>query len=201
MKANIARFAVRFAEALGVGGVHSVPQPNQNIPGGQVIIVEGDYFSDSHLHEKLTAQLRSAKNAPIDQLFCVPPGMVKSTSDGARQSTVAMMLEEKGLAVWDAVSEQKRGAFSEDLGACRIVTYESCRGLEGWTVVLNELDTFYNDKLKLSGDDQLASLWVLMSVMRTMDTLVITLTPGASPIRSALEMIAHDCNGFLKWRT
>jgi hypothetical protein len=201
MKANIARFAVRFAEALGVGGVHSVPQPNQNIPGGQVIIVEGDYFSDSQLHEKLTAQLRTAKNAPIDQLFCVPPGMVKSTSDGARQSTIAMMLEEKGLAVWDAVSEQKRGAFSEDLGACRIVTYESCRGLEGWTVVLNELNTFYNDKLKLSGDDQLASLWVLMSVMRTMDTLVITLTPGASPIRSALEMIAHDCNGFLKWRT
>jgi hypothetical protein len=201
MKANIARFAVRFAEALGVGGVHSVPQPNHSVPGGHVIIVEGDYFSDSRLHEELTTQLRAAKNAPVDHLFCVPPGMVEHSSDGERRSTIATVLEAQGLAVWDAVGEQKRGAISRDLEACRVVTYESCRGLEGWVVVLNQLDTFYNDKRQISGDDGTASLWVLMSVMRTMDTLVITLAPGTSPIRSALEMIAHDCQGFLDWRT
>jgi hypothetical protein len=212
MKANIARFATRFADALGVEGALSVPAPNDAVPGGRVIVVEGDYFSDTSLHDDLTRSLRRASNLPMDQLFCVPPTMVTHSDGGVvgeartSRSRIAEQLQAQGVPVWDAVDGRVRGTAPGDLEAFRVVTYESCRGLEGWNVVLCQLDDFYDDKVRLAasaGDGsaaETAALWVIMAVMRAMDTLIITLKPDDSAIRTALKRIQPQCRDFLEWR-
>jgi len=73
MKANLATFANAFAREIGLAD-WSV-EPNPEAGGGDIIVVEGDYFRDWSVHERLVAEARAAGNAAVDLLCCVPPSL------------------------------------------------------------------------------------------------------------------------------
>ena len=170
-----------------------LPGPNFHAPGGRVIVVDGDYFADEALHTQLNRASTEAKNTPIDFLYCVPPSLVSSDSDANRYSLPGMLLTEWGASVWDGVDAKVRQTIPCDNNAFRVITYDSCRGLEGWTCVLLALDDFYNHKMRVFDADEggaadtpeeMAGLWSLVAMLRAMDTLVITLSSSSpSPVR------------------
>ena len=75
MKANLTRFVNTLARLLGLGD-WSV-EVNTEAEGGQVVVVVGNYLSRVSLHKDLLERNRSAGNAIIDLLACVPPVRVR----------------------------------------------------------------------------------------------------------------------------
>src|SRR5258708_678101 len=71
MKAGLVRFLASFAANLGL--VQSNWLANTEIPGGRIIIIEGDYFSSRHFHDSLLTYNQNAGNQPVDTLFCLSP--------------------------------------------------------------------------------------------------------------------------------
>ncbi len=101
------------------------------------------------------------------------------------------ILEDKGIHCYSATRDKSNPIFSfEDM---RIIHYESCRGLEAWSVCCFSLNDFFYGKY---GDEKAeryllnekrndltnemrkimyATTWVLMALTRAMDTLYIQL--------------------------
>jgi hypothetical protein len=217
MKAGLARFVTAVAHHLGLLG--SGWEPNEETPGGRVLIVDGPYLADRALHDRLRRANAEDGNEPVDMLFCVPPPLVtQAASGGEARSLPAIVFEQWGLRTWDGASERVRDGYPTDVDQHRIVQYESCRGLEGWTVVNFALDRFYQHKLahadaaseveeqptvRLRSDvtvaRRFAARWVLIPLTRAMDTLVIQLDWPDSPLRAALEAATAECGEYVQW--
>jgi len=208
MKANLARFVEGFADALGVE--NAAPAPNLDAPGGRVIVYDGDYLADRTFHDEVRASNRGGGNAEIDMLFCIPHSLVVRDPVTVSESMVARTFRQWGLQVWDGTVPAVRQGVPTELAQHRIIQYDSCRGLEGWIVVALDMDRFHRykvDQLRNGSDrdgeievEGRAALWTLIPVTRAMDTLVITLTPGDSVVRSALETVRLLCLDFMEWR-
>jgi hypothetical protein len=143
---------------------------------------------------------------PIDMLHCVPPSTV-SESYGRRTSELATSFYKNGWEIWDAVDERTRRVFPRSNSAFRIIQHESCRGLEGWTVALDGLDEFWEQKYATAitevtnrqvtdvADPHLHSLavawrWCMIPLTRPIDTLVITLRSKNSPLAKTIKRVA-----------
>jgi hypothetical protein len=205
-KANIARFVERFAQEFNVADYKIAPPPNDALPGGRVIIIEGDYFSNPDRHRTLMEANRSAHNCAMDFLFCVPPSLVSGGNSGAtKESIAAMALGEWEYATWDGANPATRRTIPADPDAFRVITYDSCRGLEGWTGVLLALDDFHAHKLALTPEgsdrtpEESAALWCVVALLRAMDTLVITVSESESPVKRALHEMLPACRDFMEW--
>ena len=205
MKANLSRFVPAFASALGID--YPVSATNTDAVGGRVLIVEGDYFATPEIDRELTETNRRAGNRAIDMLFCVPPSLVRRGEDGIPASEPANVFQQWGHLVWDGVSPDARNCFPVNADQRRIVQYDSCRGLEGWTVVNFALDALYDHKARLaseqgrSPDEQrdYAGLWTLIPLTRAIDTLVLNISASDSPVRRALEKVHHTHRDFIQW--
>jgi hypothetical protein len=97
----------------------------------------------------------------------------------------------------------------------RFVQYDSCRGLEGWTVfnyLLEELWEYKRsqwfledhpvDDLYESADEAAelhASRWVMIPLTRAIDTLVINVGTRPSSLKSALFKVASQRGDFVEW--
>ena len=213
MKANLATFVDDVAKALQLHDWDL--EPNPDAPGGRVLIIEGDLAKDTRVVEELTREAASLGNYPIDLLACVPPVLVRHELADT-PSIPGQVLSAASQSVWDATSKDVRDRFPTDRDALRIVQYDSCRGLEGWTVINYALDEFWQykfgecistevapDELDSSEDRARrdASRWVMIPLTRAMDTLVINITGGSSPLRSALEEVARVMRDFVEWLT
>ena len=212
MKANLARFANAVAEQLGAPGWKVTP--SADAPGGRVIILEGPFGDELPLHRQLMDELRAAGNAPIDCLYCVPPSKVRVTPLGERESSVAAMLKAAGEPVWDGASKDVRRDIPRDIEAARVVQYQSCRGLEGWTVVAIALDELWEMQKQAglaeprSGSMEsaeniarrFAARWLMIPISRAMDTLVIQIESAQSELGHILERIAHRMPDIVDWR-
>jgi hypothetical protein len=224
LKHGLCRFAARLADKLGVTGWDL--QPEDDLSGGRVIVVEGDYLADRSLHDELMRELRTAGNAPVDSLICVPPTHVQRSSPGAQQggrtsgdgrrSLEATRLGDWGLDCWDGSSRDVRESFPERLEQVRIVQYDSCRGLEGWAVVCIELDVFFDHKVSKFSSSQpqqteilfdrskaahaSAAQWAMIPVTRAIDTLVITLRNPNSILGRALAEVNLELGDLVSWR-
>ena len=120
-----------------------------------------------------------------------------------------------GWLVWDGALPITRDTYPTKLEQLRIVQYDSCRGLEGWTVVNFELDSFYDYKLRQSEsvvDRQAvqvifteeearlrAARWLMIPLTRAMDTLVIHIKQSHSAVKDALEVAAQKHADFIEW--
>ncbi len=185
MKSNLASFANAVAEEAGVDW--SV-EPNPDAGGGRVIILQGPIEHRMPLVKHLLADAVASGNAGIDMLFCVPPSGVSRDNEGHSSSRLAKAMNAAGYTVWDGTSDQFRKDFPRSADTLRLVQYASCRGLEGWTVILDTLEQFWNvarstasrdyrSKNELA-DPQHASAvhaWYqcLIPITRAIDTLVI----------------------------
>jgi hypothetical protein len=205
MKAGLASFANAFARALGLGGWEV--EVNEGASGGRVIVVEGSYLDHLDLHRRIIADARAAGNEPVDLLVCVPPSLVSGTG-AAAQSTVAPALENAGTEVWDGVSGAIRGTFPTSSGQLRIVSYDSCRGLEGWVAINLGCDDFYAYKQASYRTDappdrqeaaRFAARWMMIPVTRGIDTLVFQVTDPHSPVGEALQRVSGWLPDIMEW--
>lgn len=212
MKAGLTRFVSTFAEQMGLP--QSEWRANDEVPGGHVIILEGtNVLNDRHFFEDLVAKNRKAGNQPVDMLYCVPPQMVTRISEEEATSEPAVLFQSWGWPVWDGASPIVRDTYPTQLEQRRIVQYDSCRGLEGWTAVNFGLDLFYEYKLRQMTDeissnayDQVllrnrAIRWLMIPLTRAMDTLVIHMHDTDSPVRDALQAAAQHHAEFVDWRS
>lgn len=212
MKANLALFVSDFAEALDLQDWDLEPNPDAN--GGRVLIVEGDLASQTEIYERLCAEAAALGNYPVDLLACVPPSLVNH-DDNEAYSLPGRRLIESGKTVWDASAIDVRAHFPTDRDALRIVQYDSCRGLEGWTVINYAFDDFWSYKHQQWLDTPqdpgglfdtpeeraaaFASRWAMIPLTRAMDTLVINVSGQSSPIREALAKVHAQRGDFIEW--
>lgn len=212
MKANLALFVADFAKALDLQDWDLEPNPDAN--GGRVMVVEGDLSGQTDVYERLCAEAAALGNYPIDLLACVPPSLVKHEDHGTF-SLLGRKLIESGRKVWDASAVDVREHFPTDREALRIVQYDSCRGLEGWTVVNYAFDDFWAYKYQqwLSSPQEpgglfetseeraaaFASRWAMIPLTRAMDTLVLNISAQLSPVRNALMRVHEQRPDFVEW--
>ena len=202
MKANLCRFANALAEEAGVQW-HVTP--NKHAPGGRVIVMAGRYADNTTLQRETLARAIQSKNMPVDLLHCVPPSSVIDAG-GKKHSDLASSFQVNGWESWDAVDEATRRSFPRSAEALRIVQYESCRGLEGWSTVLDGLDEFWDQRRSIafgadaSTDpavdpklqaDAIAWRWCMIPITRPIDTLIITIRNKESRVGKILWTLSR----------
>ena len=210
MKANLARFANALARELGLT-TWSI-EANLDGGGGRVIIAEGDYRRARRFHTAIIQDARQAGNACVDILMCVPPSMVVRDDERSR-TELAEALAEWGQPTWNGVSEDLRRSYPTSIEQLRIVQYDSCRGLEGWTVINLGVDDFFEYKRtswsppaqanamadggRLAAQ-RFATRWLMIPCTRAIDTLVLHVRDGQSPVAQALRIVASQCSDFVE---
>ena len=108
-----------------------------------------------------------------------------------------------------------RENFPTDRDALRIVQYDSCRGLEGWTVINYGFDEFWDykyrqrlampretDHLFVTAEEEareFASRWAMVPLTRAIDTLIINISDKPGRIRETLELTHAKRADFMEW--
>lgn len=176
----------------------------RSLPGGQVILVIGSISEDDQ--RRFINENRNAGNRNIDMLYCVDPSTIMDGEvAGSRTAALSLTLRNWGYEVWDAVDREERRTFPTSLDQCRIVQFESSRGLEGWTAILCGLDkvfdlkrsTFVSNAADHLTDIELqaqlhASLWSMIPITRAIDTLVISIADSKSQLGTLLLRLARE---------
>ena len=212
MKSNLAHFVADTARGFNLQNWDLEPNPDAN--GGRVLIVEGDMANDTAIYERLRAEAAELGNYPVDLLACVPPSLVIRDEDSA-YSVPGRTINAEGGFVWDATAVDVRAQYPTDRDSLRIVQYDSCRGLEGWTVINYAFDDFYDYKYRqwINAPQELGGLfdtqedlaaafaaqWTMIPLTRAMDTLVLNLSKRASPLKDALRNVFERRQDFIEW--
>lgn len=213
MKKNLAIFNNALAEELGLEGWHVTP--NDEIKGGQIIILKDGDFSFPNYYKNIIDAAISAGNSYIDILFCISSdwAYINKTTG---LSNISNLLDSINLSCWDGTRADIRRDFPRDTSHARVVHFESCRGLEGWTVFCLGLGVFLNKQLHitkntsldvasgLSSPEELARLalarWALMATTRAIDTLVIQDIESCPMFFKALTNINLRYPDIISWR-
>lgn len=122
-------------------------------------------------------------------------------------------LEKNDFMFWDGTVEDKSQLIVPSPNESRIIYYESCRGLEAWSVACFSLDKFFNQKrddpdaerfliddkektklmqdmFKVSNEDRknmYAATWLLMAMTRTFDSLYIQINDRNSDFGKVVD--------------
>lgn len=117
---------------------------------------------------------------------------------------------------WDATISQKNDLECPNQDEIRFLFYESCRGLEAWSVMCLDLDRFYNAKVNSEGAleyaynstelfaniDELkkkyATMWCVMALTRAMHTLYIKLSDKENEFSKMVIECAKQLP-FVEW--
>ncbi len=214
LKAGVCRFANAFATEVGLQDWVVEPFGSEQ---GRIIIIQGNYTDQRDLHNLLLRDLANQGRTQIDMLFCVPPRLVKR-SNGTTESVVAKTFQKWGLQTWDATNPNITNQYPIDTSQVRIVQYDSCRGLEAWTVVHLSFDDLYDykrnsfvpseteksdiffDQAKAAHD--YAMRWLMIPLTRGMHTLVLQLSPSINadhPVIAALQAVSTSHPGLIEW--
>jgi hypothetical protein len=204
MKQNLATFCNQVAH---VSNVKWEVKPNNKATGGKVIFLKKPFYGYPELISGVLEKAKDKGNSEIDFLICVPPAGVKK-ENGKKHSIVGNKLKSLGYQIWDGVDPNVRKDFPRSLEQFRIVQYQSCRGLEGWTVFLHAADIYWEhsrqrrqmqgltpeQELSFIDIDEVASrdAWykILISLTRPIDTLVIDVSNLESEFSKKLQRIA-----------
>ncbi len=200
MKANLGVFANAVAVRAGLNWEIT---PNTQAAGGRVILCRAPFAEMKGLHNRLLLSAAKHGNDPIDLLYCVPPSDVVTDANG-RSSKLGHVFRSAGLKVWDGVDPGTRKDFPRTTEDHRIVQYHSCRGLEGWTAVLDGFDEFWSDRYTDAVNPTPSDLgesgvlraraaawqWGMIALTRPIDTLVVTLKDSSSETAKTLLAIA-----------
>jgi len=120
-------------------------------------------------------------------------------------------LEKQGFSIWSGVSENKSQLEVPYQNQTRILSYDSCRGIEAWSVMCLDIDgfidhkrksdeakTYLNDDLFLSEEerkDKYAITWLLMAFTRPIDTLYLDLRKRNNLISKRIVEICERVEG------
>ena len=211
MKENIAKTIIDFNDKLG--GYELETEPVSDSPGGRVLVVEGDYFSRKSTNEEIIKEAKDLGNENIDLLFCCSKYRVVREGRSGQYSIPSRKLKDLGFTTWDGVNKEVRQAFPVSNDALRIVLFDSCRGLEGWSVInlgFDELwDIKYNKSLsaaqKYSTDPEgeariLARDWMMIPLTRAIDTLVLEISSRNTFIGKHLYEMHLASPDTIEWK-
>lgn len=226
LKANLCRFANELAGELGFMGWKL--DVAEELHGGHIVVVLGAIDNMRSPMENEIVAATNLGNAPVDMLVCCPPSLA-SKEDRAHdllgdelegdesevlRSRLAEVLEGWGNHVWDGASSDIRRIYPTDINQLRLVQYDSCRGLEGWSVFCFGLDELFDYKLRsfdpASVDPDLfisqeeaaarfAKSWLMIPMTRAIDTLVIHVNDRNHRITEALRAISTRMPGVIDW--
>lgn len=212
-KSNLIRFQSSLAMKLGL------PQwdlkVNPAMSGGKVVVKVGDY--DSHLHGATFAACKANGNQAYEMLFLAPPNLVATKENGERYFVLKQKWADSfDIVLWDGTDESTRSDYPTRVEEHRLFQYDSCRGLEGWSVVCLHLDEFFEYKRRTyredSNTDQMALLsfednamlfaarWVMVPMTRSVDTIVITLRNASSPFGKLLREVTESMPDIVEWQ-
>lgn len=211
-KPNLVKFVNGFAQEVGLGDWHV--EKNDHYNGGRVIVVQS-YNTD--LHIELLNDGEKANAVPYDMLFLVPP---QDVNDG--HFVKYELYKQNRIFLFDGTNPDNREYFSLDNSLCRLYPYDSCRGLEGWSVICYDFDLLIKKKheifvSKLQNGEMpcymgasipetaniMTYMWALMPLTRAIDTLVITLSDPNCGIGKILHKMNQDkrhYDGIIEWR-
>jgi hypothetical protein len=182
---------------------------NNQVSGGRIFMINSPYELNENLHAQLIkeSEIQNIKN--IDWLFLVPPPRVLNAEN--KTTKISDFLRSRENHVIDLVEPKFRDHFSNNSDDFRVLQYESCRGLEGWNLILDSFDTFLEMKLQsyLEGkyrfelqieDYESEAIefvwnWMSMVISRAMDTIVIHVENPRSQIGQILSdqcRVMHD---------
>lgn len=194
-KNNIILFTNEFLSSLGYA---SKLNENKHFLGGKIIIastLETSKISDIY------DDLISSQGIDYDILMLVPPKFTLENTD--EQATFP-------FKVWDGTVD--KNDTRELANAARLIQYDSCRGLEGWTCFAYSLDSFFeykwnsfidvNSNSFTSIDERRSNYvnnWMMISLTRSIDTLVITYDNKDSKIAKILKKISNQFPDFVEW--
>ena len=205
---NIITFVNEFIKQVDENA--SKIQPNDILPGGEIVIQENNFESVITTIKEQLASLKKCGNIPYDMLVFVPHSYVDKESRTFKYKTQFL---KNDIDIWDGTNDALRSDYSIAGDEVRVLQYESGRGLEGWSVVCLEFDTFLNDKLKQyqsieknaslleSDEDQKRKYilnWLLLPLTRAIDNLIITFKNPDSAIAKNITIIAKNHPEFIK---
>ena len=193
LKSNLAIFANRIAESVGL--TNWKLKPNPELSGGVIRLISNDTadYLESGIASIVNKTINDG-NAEIDCLLCMPPDS-QDDEKSVNSDQLISALVKSGFSVWDATNPKVRRSPPRDDKSLRVVKYASCRGLEGWSVVLLGIDDQWNayyaqhlDRLMREneiGDNQREAAlcaWesLLIAFTRPIDNLTVTIRDPSS---------------------
>ena len=211
LKSNLSHFLKKVSDANNIP-LHL--EINNLAPGGKILVLKKSYEEYPQLHEDCVKTAKKDGNSEIDFLFCVNPTNI-FRDEGVKTSSISKFLNDIGDEVWNGLEANTRKNYPKNKSTFRVLQYQSCRGLEGWTVVLNGFDTFMNIKyqeridqgLIENNDPAFESLeeiantyawrWGLIALSRPIDTLILQLDDVDSNFSKQIIAIANSFPDFV----
>jgi hypothetical protein len=207
-KVNLVAFVNKVAEKLNINWE---VEPKEELIGGRIIISSSGY--DQELHEQLYNECISKGNLAYEMMFLVPPSLVERNGK-KRHFNGTESFNQMKIHLWDGTDTDLRTEYPIELNQHRLLQYESCRGLEGWTVVCLDFDQFIKYKMETYEEenvnelalesfeekrDRFVYLWSLIPLTRAIDTLVLTIKDKDSRIHGILREIYEENPDFIQW--
>ena len=216
-KVNLVDFVNKFAEKLNINWEL---ESKKELIGGKVIISTKGYYYE--LHQKHFELVKKNGNTAYEMMFLVPPSLVEQyeKTDKFGQTYTDKRFKhteyykKSGIHFWDGTSKDLRTEYVVDLKDHRLLQYESCRGLEGWTVVNLDFDKFIDYKMQTFKEEKtnelalesieekrrkFVYLWALIPLTRAIDTLIITLSNPNGYIADILKEVYEENPDFIEW--
>ena len=192
-------------------------EPSESL-GGKIIVVEGNYFDDQLLHNRIMKEAKEAGCSMVNLLFCTH----NHRRDESKENATINGLDELGIKAWDGMDTEVRRQTLQDEDNARVVYYQSCRGLEGWAVICRKFDIYWDSLLNISAnnlnvevpslfpDDEKNSPLVRQEVInhifipftRAMNTLVLEIYSKETFLGSVLYEMSEDPStmDIIEWR-
>ena len=212
MKRNLCDFVSSVSKSAAIDWAL---KPNTKAGGGRVFVLKESYVAYPSKHDELLKHAKEDGNAEIDFLLCVPHTTVTFGRDGISSKLIELLISE-GFKCWNGLNDKIRKDYPKSKDQFRVVQYQSCRGLEGWVVVLEYLDEFwlqrYRERVKegltpyekksFADIEEVATRYawtrVIMAMSRPIDTLVITLKDPRSKLGMAIQKIASSKPDYIE---
>ena len=214
-KSNLVHFVNNYAQKCGME--QFILKSASQMTGGKVVITTKSYIN-SGVHLIETLKNKQAGNSNYDYLFLCPPHLVAKFEEGGQQNrhfSLLPLFKQSGIGLWDGTSTDLRTEYPVSLEDYRIVQYDSCRGLEGWTVVCLSYDKFVEykgncfdyqkdiDYLRLETPDmqkkRFINNWAIIPLTRAIDTLIITLEDEDSETGIILKKLYEEHPDYITW--
>lgn len=207
-KNNLVKFVNRFFAKYS--GMAKNITSSDKLPGGKVLIINDKEQFFSTIKDELKATM-DIGNIAYDMLFLVPHSMVDKTQKD--NFIFTSQFEDNGIFLWDGTNESVRESYTVQADEVRILQYDSARGLEGWCVCCMDLDQMIEEKsreyhgksnpllLQSKEEDMKMYIenWIMISLTRAIDTLIITLKNPLSEEAKVLKALADECSDYITW--